>query len=254
MRAHAATVSCALVAIASAGCQEPVADIDSVYYDGDGRRVHCAVSIDDRADNSVESLLAGLDRAAERGEILELYGHRPGETVSVARIEAVLAGARERGLPFYTYAQIASGDATGAGVVLSLDDTSIAEWHATLPLFAQYDAKLTFFISRYANIFESERVMVRDIAAAGHDIAAHGVNHLRGPDYVESHGVAAYLADEVLPSIAILEADGYPVTSFAYPFGARTRESDRAILEHVPLVRSLTFSLSGVPVQDSCPH
>lgn len=241
-----------MAALAAAGCQDVISDIDSVYYNGDGRRVHCAVNIDDSANNSMESLIGGLNRAAERGEILELYGHSPGNTIAIGRLGTVLAQAHQRGLPFYTYAQIVRGDASGPGVVLSLDDTSVAEWHATLPLFAQYDAKITFFISRYERMFESERQMLRDIANAGHDLQAHSVNHLRGPDYVENHGLETYLVDEVLPSIAVMEADGYEISAFAYPFGARTSEIDRAILEHVPLLRSVSFSMTG-PVQDACP-
>lgn len=252
MGSHVATVACALLAIAGAACQDVISDIDSVYYDGDGRRVHCAVNIDESADNSIESLIGALDRAARRGEILELYGHSPGRTVSIGRLGTVLANAHVRGLPFYTYAQIARGEASGAGVVLSLDDTSVAEWHAALPLFAQYDAKLTFFVSRYARMFANERELLRDIAAAGHDLGAHSVDHLRGPDYVENHGLAAYLADEVLPSIEVMQADGYEITAFAYPFGARTSETDRAILAHVPILRSVSFSLKGL-VQDACP-
>ncbi|HVK82520.1 MAG TPA: polysaccharide deacetylase family protein [Kofleriaceae bacterium] len=236
-----------------AGCQDVISDIDSVYYDGDGRRVHCAVSIDDAANNSDASVIGALDRAVRLAQIVELYGHRPGDTVSLARLEMLLEQAHARGLPFYTYAQLARGEASGAGVALSLDDTSIAEWHATLPLFAHYDATVTFFISRYARMFESERAMLVDIAAAGHDLEAHSVNHLRGPDYVEQHGLQAYLEDEVLPSIAVMEQDGYPVSAFAYPFGARTSETDRAILAHVPIVRSVAFSLT-TPVQDACPE
>lgn len=223
-----------------------------MFYDGDGRRVHCAVNIDDAAENSVDSLLGALDRAAARGQIVELYGHRPGGTVSLARLEAVLAGAHDRGLPFYTYAQLARGEASGAGVALSLDDTSIAEWHALLPTFAQYDATLTFFVSRYASTSDEQRAMLRELAAAGHDLEAHTVNHVRGPDYVEAHGLTAYMDDEVLPSIEVMQADGYTISAFAYPYGARTDETDRTILEHVSILRSVTFSFSGV-VQDPCP-
>jgi peptidoglycan/xylan/chitin deacetylase (PgdA/CDA1 family) len=81
----------------------------------------------------------------------------------------------------------------------------------------------------------------RGRAAAGHDVEAHSVLHERGPTYVERHGLAAYLDEEVLPSIELLRADGYEVLSYAYPFGVRTDETDRAILDtgSVQMVRSL---------------
>ena len=50
-----------------------------------------------------------------------------------------------------------------------------------------------------------------------------------------------------------MRSDGFPVTSFAYPFGARTHEIDRAILEHVAILRSISFTYTG-PVVDACPQ
>ena len=88
--------------------------------------------------------------------------------------------------------------------------------------------------------------------ADGHELQAHGVNHLREPPYVEANGLQALLDNEVLPSIEAMRADGYPVEAFAYPFGARTSEIDDAVLEHVSIVRSLSFSW-GFPVRDACP-
>ena len=40
-----------------------------------------------------------------------------------------------------------------------------------------------------------------------------------------------------MPSIRLLRDAGYPVTSFAFPFGASTRELEAALLEHVDRVR-----------------
>lgn len=237
---------------ALAACRQDVADIDGAFYDGDGKEVHCAVNLDAKAGISLENVDGALDRAAERGEVVELYAHKPGATVPIDKIEHVLAGARARGLPFVTYREMATGGGKGAGLALSFDDASIAEWMTVRPLFMQYDARVTFFVSRYVAVNDDGRGQLRELANDGHEIAAHTVNHLSGPAYVEEYGMAAYLADEVLPSIEILRADGYEVTSFAYPFGARTGETDRAILEHVPIVRSVEFPTSGA--FSPCPH
>lgn len=220
--------------------------MDSIFYDGDGRDVHCAVDLDRKSDLSHANLDGALDRAAARGEVLEIYAHNPERTVAVADIEYVVKGAAERGLAFVTYADFARGAGTGPGLALSFDDTSISAWYDLRSLFDRYGARVTFFISRYAGVRDRERAMVKQLAADGHEIAAHTVNHLNGPAYVEEHGLAAYLADEVLPSLDVLRADGYDVTSFAYPFGARTREIDEALLPYVPVLRSVTFPRSGV--------
>jgi hypothetical protein len=247
---HRATVAWAIALIAS-GCRIDVDGIDGAFYDHDGRKVHCAVNLDNKAGN-IAGIDDALDRALQRREVVELYAHRPGVTVEIATIEAALAGARDRGLAFVTYADFAAGAELPAGLALSFDDTSIPQWYELRPLFQQYDARVTFFISRYAGVSDEWRAMVAELAADGHDIAAHSVQHLRAPSYVEDHGLAAYVRDEVLPSIQVLRDDGHVVTSFAYPFGARTAELDDALLDHVPILRSVSFSLQGAI--DPCPH
>ena len=224
-----------------------------MFYNGDGRHVHCAVNLDASAGNSHASIDTGLDRAAERGEVVELYAHHPGETVAVADLEYVLAGARARGLPFVTYADFAAGAGTGPGLALSFDDTWVVEWAELLPLFEQYGARATFFVSRYAHLGDERHRLLHVLADAGNDIEAHTVDHYRAPEYVEDHGLDDYIDNEVLPSIQVLRDAGFPVAAFAYPFGARTSELDDAILKHVPILRSVAFS-HGAPVASPCPE
>ena len=70
-----------LAPLALVACQEPVGRDDSAFYAWDGRHMHCAIDIDTVANNSVASIETGLDRARDRGEVLELYSHVPGTTV-----------------------------------------------------------------------------------------------------------------------------------------------------------------------------
>jgi peptidoglycan/xylan/chitin deacetylase (PgdA/CDA1 family) len=233
-------------------CRSDLAELDGVFYDGDARLVHCAVNLDSAAGNRLGSIDTALDRAAERGEVVELYAHRPGLTVPLATIEHVLAAARDRNLAFVTYADFAAGAGTGPGLALSFDDSGVSYWMSAQPLFERYGARVTFFVSRYAAMSDEDHALVRRLADAGHDIAAHSVRHLRAPSYVEDHGLRAYLDDEVLPSIDVLRDAGYPVTSYAYPFGARTGELDRAISTYVPVLRSVSFAIGGA--SDPCPR
>jgi peptidoglycan/xylan/chitin deacetylase (PgdA/CDA1 family) len=123
-----------------------------------------------------------------------------------------------------------------------------------MDLLARYDAKVTLYVGRYPGMPFSAHLELEVLAAAGHDIEAHSVTHARGPTFVEEHGMRAYLDEEVLPSIELLRGDGYEVLSYAYPFGVRTAETDRAILEtgSVGMVRSLakTSELRANP----CPN
>jgi peptidoglycan/xylan/chitin deacetylase (PgdA/CDA1 family) len=238
--------------VAAAACHDEIGGIDGAFYNGDGRTVHCAISLDTTANNRVASIDSGLDRALERGEILELYAHNPNMTVPRPKLEYVLAGARDRGLSFVTYADFARERATAPGVALSFDDHSVMDWVSARPLFAKYGARITFFVSRYAALTDADRAGLKVLAADGHDIEAHSVRHLRAPDYVENHGLAAYLRDEVDPSIEVMRNDGFDIRAFAYPFGARTGEIDRAIARRVPVLRTIAFTYPLVI--DPCPH
>ncbi len=233
------------------GCRVDVASIDGAFYDGDHRTVHCAVNLDHKAGNE-STVDDALDRARDRGEIVELYAHKPGATVDISTIEHVLAGARDRGLAPVTYADMANGVETYPGLALSFDDAFVPQWYDLRPLFQQYGARVTFFVSRYPNLLDDWHLMLKELAGDGHDIEAHSVLHMRAPTYVEENGLGAYMKDEALPSIDLLRADGYEVTTYAYPFGARTGELDDALLDHVKLVRSVSFTLEGAI--DPCPH
>lgn len=219
----------------------------------------CAVSIDDIAGNQLDTIVLGLERASARGEVIQLYGHQPGDpsagaTVPIDKIEAVLARAAELGLAFFTSRDLVPDGPHTGGLALSFDDAHIADWWALRPMFDQYDARLTFFVTRYDQWDDAMKAQLRDLSADGHSIQAHSVNHLRAPEFVTERGLAAYLTEEALPSIELLRADGYAITDYAYPFGARTGELDRALLAHVERVRAVTFSLDGALISDPCPE
>lgn len=230
---------------AAAGCRADADEIDGIFYDGDGRRVHCALNLDSSAGNSLESIDGGLDRAAARGEVIELYAHRPGRTVPLETLEHVLVGAAARDLPFVTYSEFAAGGGAGPGLALSFDDAAVDDWFAARPLLLQYGARVTFFVTRYHLMTDEERAELRALVADGHELGGHSVDHVRAPRYVEERGLGAYLAEQALPSIDVLAADGYEVASFAYPFGARTGEIDRALGRHIPVLRSVAFPVEG---------
>ena len=226
-------------------------ELDSIYYDGDARHVHCGANIDDKSAFDTDAILVALDRAAARAQVLELYAHKPDLTVSRDRLERVLAHAHDLGLAFFTYADLAARR-SGAGLALSFDDRDTEGWMSLRPLFATYGARVTFFISGYPYFGDAMRAQVRQLADDGHDIAAHGVDHARAPNFVEANGLGTYMRQEALPSIELLRVDGYAVTSFAYPFGARTSELDRALLRHVDIVRGVDSPYSET-VLGGCP-
>jgi len=215
--------------------------------------VLCAVGLDDVSGNDVASVNAGLDRALADGSVLILFTHAPGRTVPVDKLEAVIAHADEIGLPALTFRDMVDGPPR-AGYSISFDDNDVGRWYAVRDLLASHDARVTLFVTRYDRFTATGRDELRELADLGHDVEAHSVEHLRAPPYVEEHGLQAYMDDEALPSIERLRADGYDPIAYAYPFGSRTSELDAALLEHVRLVRSVTFSTSAPLVADPCPE
>ncbi|HEY5944301.1 MAG TPA: polysaccharide deacetylase family protein [Kofleriaceae bacterium] len=227
-----------VIALAGA-CRTPLDELDGAFYAWDQRTVHCAVEIDDVAGFTLEQIFAGMDRVRDSGEVLELLVHTPGVSMTMDHLEAVLAGARDRGLPFLTITEVLHGTPR-AGISLQYDDWHTKEWVDSMPLLDQYGAHVTLFVGRYPGMPPTAHLQLAALAAAGHDIEAHSITHSRGPGYVEEHGLTTYLDEEVMPSLDLLRGDGYEVLSYAYPFGVRTEQTDHAILGRgVEMVRAL---------------
>src|SRR5207302_6697461 len=83
---------------------------------------------------------------------------------------------------------------------------------------------------RWFEMTDDQKAGIAMLAADGHDIEPHTVHHLHAKDYVAQHGLSAYIADEVTPSIQVLADAGYTPTSFAYPFGDHDDAIDHAVL------------------------
>lgn len=228
-----------LVLTCIASCWAGCGADDGLYFTFDDRRVLCAARLDDD-DASLD--WARLQRRIENARIndwvLGLYTHSPGKSVQIETLERVFSMIEQAGLRFVTYADLAPEDSPYAGVTVGFDDSFVEAWFASRELFDRYDAKVTFFLTRYAMYSPEQRAMIHTLAEDGHGIEAHGVLHLDLVEYAKEHGVEATLRDEVLPSFEVLAADGFTPQTFSYPFGARSPELDEAILAHVPYVRT----------------
>ena len=119
---------------------------------------------------------------------------------------------------------------TNGVLCLTFDDSHFVAWEATLPIFARYNAHATFFA--YHEIDEKAVVSLRRLSKAGHSIGLHGYKHLRAPETIAELGEAGYVATEIEPQLSVCRAAGLPVRSFAYPYNARTEETDAMLVRH----------------------
>ena len=212
-------------------------DDRQIYSHGADHPLLCGLDIDGDATDA-DDLLPGLDHAVAEGSIVHLYGHKPGATVSIDRIEALLAAAAVRHVPVVTYADLLDG-VDGPGLALSFDDAHIDAWHQLRPLFDRYGVRVTFFVTRFHRLGPALRAELHELAADGHDIEYHSANHKLAVDYVADHGMAAYLADEIDSDLQLMIDDGFAPTVFAYPYGQRSRELDSALLTRFALLRGI---------------
>jgi peptidoglycan/xylan/chitin deacetylase (PgdA/CDA1 family) len=218
-------------------CTKMMSDETDIYSRGE-HFVLCSSSIDDKNHVTAAQIADAIARASADQTTVHFYTHTPGVTVQLSTIEDVLATAWARGLEFTTYEQL-SADVAPGSLALSFDDHSIASWTTLRPLFARYGARVTFFVSAYLALTADERAQLHQLADDGHDIEYHSTNHLDAVDYVAAHGMDAYIADEILPALDAMRADGYPTTIFAYPFGVRNAATDAALARYFTRLRAI---------------
>jgi len=89
-----------------------IKDLDSVFLKNKKQKVISAVGIDNGYEHDLAEIFAGIDRAFNNNEILVLYAHvlsnKPGKlNVSMEKLEAIICYAQEKGMKFYTVAELA---------------------------------------------------------------------------------------------------------------------------------------------------
>lgn len=127
------------------------------------------------------------------------------------------------------------------GVVISFDDTSINEWYQADKILSQYSWKATFCVSKINTLSHSEIKELIQLQKEGHEIAGHGFHHFNAPKFVAKNGVNAYINQEINPMLTLMHFYNFKVTSFAYPFGFRNANIDKALLKKFKIIRGTTY-------------
>jgi peptidoglycan/xylan/chitin deacetylase (PgdA/CDA1 family) len=208
-------------------------------YAWDDRRILCSQPFDDMEGQAPWGMIERqIELAESTSSVLLLHAHTPGQTVSVGAIERVLTLADQHHLAFLTFRELEPDATPQPGIAIAFDDSRIDEWFTMRDQLAAHRAHVTFFVTRWYSRSDDQRAKLRTLADDGDDVQPHSVDHLHPEEYVQDHGLDAYLSDEVIPSIDALVASGYPpATVFAYPFGHTTDAINEAVLQVVPRVR-----------------
>lgn len=128
-----------------------------------------------------------------------------------------------------------------AGVILSFDDAYVDEWFATNQKLKKYGWKGTFFVSRINSLKQYQIQKLLELQKEGHEIAGHGLNHLNAADYTRVYTINEYMTREINPMLDLMNFYGLKVSSFAYPYGGRTKKLDAALLKKFKIIRGRAF-------------
>ncbi len=126
------------------------------------------------------------------------------------------------------------------GILLTFDDRNMLSWENHIPLFAKYNAHVTFFIDRFDELNDEQIVALHKLKDAGHTIGCHGLRHIRAAEYTEHHSVEQYISEEILPAIKVMIDKGFYPSCFAYPNSNHNDDTDEALLKHFRYLRSGT--------------
>lgn len=115
------------------------------------------------------------------------------------------------------------------GVLLTFDDQPIDRWCAALALLDRFGAKATFFVPNFDELSPAQVRGLRELVDHGHAVGCHGLRHRDADQYARRHGSQRYIDDEIVPALEAMRRQGFEPTSFAYPMGRRSDQTDAAL-------------------------
>lgn len=133
--------------------------------------------------------------------------------------------------------------AAKAALCLSFDDYSVDAWFALRPLFIKYNARVTFFVTKFDTLTAAQVQKLRILQQDGHEIGFHGARHILSENYIKKFSMDQYLQEEIIKSLRVTADSGFRTTSFAYPYSAKYWFTDHHLLNYFYVLRS------SLPVQ-----
>jgi peptidoglycan/xylan/chitin deacetylase (PgdA/CDA1 family) len=137
------------------------------------------------------------------------------------------------------------------GVVLTFDDDYVEDWKKADMKLRDYSWKATFCVCRIG-IMNRDRIQIlQDFQNYGHEIAGHGANHVNTLSYIAANGFQKFYDDEIIPMMDKMKDNGLNITSFAYPYGIRDKDTDDQLFKTFNVLRGTTYG-AWIPESQSC--
>ena len=130
------------------------------------------------------------------------------------------------------------GKITEPGLILTFDDRNMLNWEKQIPLFAKYNAHVTFFIDHFDELTPEQLQALKRLKDAGHTIGCHGLRHIKAAEFCKKHSAEEYISEEIDPAIKIMTEKGFPPTCFAYPNSNHSAVTDSVLLKYFRHLRS----------------
>lgn len=125
-----------------------------------------------------------------------------------------------------------------ASLCLSFDDHCVDEWFTLRELFLKYDARVTFFVTKFDTLTAAQVQKLRILQQDGHEIGFHGARHFLSEHYIKKYSMDQYLQEEIVKGLTVMADSGFRTTSFAYPYSAKYWFTDRELLNYFYILRS----------------
>lgn len=113
------------------------------------------------------------------------------------------------------------------GILLSFDDYNPDTWTEIMDLFDEYGVKVTFFVT-----LAEPTDFCAEAVSRGHEIGLHTAGHVKMTEIS-----AEEVYEQAIAPIEIFRAEGYELTTFAYPYGLYSEELNEELLQYYETLR-----------------
>lgn len=128
-----------------------------------------------------------------------------------------------------------------AGIAISFDDRYVAQWDSLLPILKKYDAKVTFYVTQFDSLTDSEKQILVKLQNEGHEIGAHGSTHSPAVSYAMAHSTDAYIKNEVESEVNAMKKWGLKISTYAHPGGQQAWFINQRLSKYFTLWRDVAL-------------